>query len=116
MPGPEQSTRLSLGMASRCVPRRHAAETARYRGRPAGRAWRRDVERVLSGIKPTGDVHLGNYVGALRQWVADQDEYDCFYSIVDLHAITVPQDPTELREATLTLAAWLFAVGLDPER
>ena len=74
------------------------------------------MTRVLSGIKPTGDVHLGNYVGALRQWVADQDEFDCFYSIVDLHAITVPQDPAALRETTTTLAAWLLAAGLDPER
>jgi tryptophanyl-tRNA synthetase len=71
---------------------------------------------VLSGIKPTGDVHLGNYIGALRQWVADQDEFDCFYSIVDLHAITVPQDPKQLRAVTRTLAAWLLAAGLDPER
>jgi tryptophanyl-tRNA synthetase len=74
------------------------------------------MTRVLSGIKPTGDVHLGNYVGALRQWVADQEEFDCFYSIVDLHAITVPQDPAALRETTTTLAAWLLAAGLDPER
>ncbi|MEX2458813.1 MAG: tryptophan--tRNA ligase [Actinomycetota bacterium] len=74
------------------------------------------MTRVLSGIKPTGDIHLGNYVGALRQWVADQDEFDCFYSIVDLHAITVPQDPAALRETTVTAAAWLLAAGLDPER
>jgi len=74
------------------------------------------MTRVLSGIKPTGEVHLGNYVGALRQWVADQDEHDCFYSIVDLHAITVPQDPVELREATRRLAAILISVGIDPDR
>ncbi|MCA1727095.1 MAG: tryptophan--tRNA ligase [Actinobacteria bacterium] len=74
------------------------------------------MTRVLSGIKPTGDVHLGNYVGALRQWVADQDETDALYSIVDLHAITVSQDPEELRAGTITLAAWLLAVGLDPQR
>ena len=74
------------------------------------------MARVLSGIKPTGDVHLGNYVGAIRQWVADQDEHDCFYSIVDLHAITVPQDPMALRLATTTLASWLIAAGLDPGR
>jgi tryptophanyl-tRNA synthetase len=74
------------------------------------------MTRVLSGIKPTGEVHLGNYVGALRQWVADQDEHDCFYSIVDLHAITVPQDPMELREATRRLAAILLSVGIDPDR
>jgi tryptophanyl-tRNA synthetase len=74
------------------------------------------MTRVLSGIKPTGEVHLGNYVGALRQWVADQDVHDCFYSIVDLHAITVPQDPVELREATRRVAAMLISVGIDPER
>ena len=74
------------------------------------------MTRVLSGIQPTGEVHLGNYIGALRQWVADQDEHDTFYVIVDLHAITVPQDPTTLRESTLDLAAILIAAGLDPSR
>jgi len=75
-----------------------------------------DRKRVLSGIQPTGEVHLGNLIGALRQWVADQDEYDTFYVIVDLHAITTPQDPAALREATLSMAASLLAVGLDPDR
>jgi tryptophanyl-tRNA synthetase len=74
------------------------------------------VTRVLSGIQPTGEVHLGNYLGAVRQWVADQDDYDCFYVIVDLHAITVPQDPAALRGATLDLAAILLAAGIDPGR
>ncbi len=72
--------------------------------------------RILSGIQPTGDKHLGNYFGAIRRWVAQQDEADCFYPIVDLHAITVPQDPRELRESTLDLAALLIACGIDPER
>lgn len=72
--------------------------------------------RVLSGIQPTGEVHLGNYIGALRQWVADQHTHDAFYVIVDLHAITVPQDPAALRLATLDLAAILLAAGIDPER
>src|SRR6266702_1647179 len=58
------------------------------------------MARVLSGIKPTGDFHLGNYIGAVRHWVPDQDVNDCFYAIVDLHAITVPQDPSELRRRT----------------
>jgi len=75
-----------------------------------------DRKRVLSGIQPTGEVHLGNLIGALRQWVADQDEYDTFFVIVDLHAITTPQDPATLREATLGMAASLLAVGLDPDR
>lgn len=75
-----------------------------------------DRKRVLSGIQPTGEVHLGNLIGALRQWVADQDEFDTFYVIVDLHAITVPQESGALREATLGMAASLLAVGLDPDR
>ena len=72
--------------------------------------------RILSGIQPTGDKHLGNYVGAIQRWVTQQDEADCFYPIVDLHAITVPQDPDELRESTLNLAALLIACGIDPDR
>jgi tryptophanyl-tRNA synthetase len=70
---------------------------------------------VLSGIQPTGDIHLGNYLGALRWWVADQREYDSFHVVVDLHALTVPRDPAELRAGTLEVAAILLAVGLDPE-
>jgi tryptophanyl-tRNA synthetase len=69
--------------------------------------------RILSGIQPTGDKHLGNYFGAIRGWVAEQDEADCFHPIVDLHAITLPKDPEELRESTLDLAALLIACGLD---
>ncbi len=74
------------------------------------------MARVLSGIQPTGEVHLGNYIGALQHWVTDQDAHDAYYVIVDLHAITVPQDPATLRTATIDLAATLLAVGLDPER
>lgn len=74
------------------------------------------MERVLSGIQPTDTPHIGNYIGALRHWVTDQDERDCFFVIVDLHAITVAQDPEALRQATLDLAATLIAVGLDPYR
>ena len=73
--------------------------------------------RVLSGIQPTADsFHLGNYLGALRQWVALQDTHDAFYCVVDLHAITVPQDPAVLRQRTRIAAAQLFGAGLDPER
>jgi tryptophanyl-tRNA synthetase len=73
--------------------------------------------RVLSGIQPTADsFHLGNYLGALRQWVALQDSYDAFYCVVDLHAITVPQDPVVLRHRTRIAAAQLFGAGLDPDR
>jgi tryptophanyl-tRNA synthetase len=74
------------------------------------------VARVLSGIQPTGDVHLGNYIGAIRHWAADLDAYDSFFCLVDLHAITLPQDPVELRRKTLELAAILIAAGVDPER
>ena len=73
--------------------------------------------RVLSGIQPTADsFHLGNYVGALRQWVAMQETHDAFYCVVDMHAITVDYDPAELRRRTKVAAAQLFAVGLDPDR
>ncbi len=72
--------------------------------------------RVLSGIQPSGDFHLGNYIGAVRHWVADQDRNDCFYLIVDLHAITLPQNPQELRARTVELATILLAAGIDPER
>ncbi|MBU3701854.1 MAG: tryptophan--tRNA ligase [Acidimicrobiia bacterium] len=74
------------------------------------------MTRVFSGIKPTGPVQLGNLLGALRHWVADQDEADGVFCIVDLHALTVPQDPVELRERTLELARLLLAIGIDPER
>ncbi|MGG2458295.1 tryptophan--tRNA ligase [Streptomyces sp. RGM 3693] len=73
--------------------------------------------RVLSGIQPTaGSFHLGNYLGAVRQWVALQESHDAFYMVVDLHAITVPQDPAELRRNTRVAVAQLLAAGLDPER
>lgn len=73
--------------------------------------------RVLSGIQPTSDsFHLGNYLGALQQWVPLQDEFDAYYFIPDLHAITVPQDPKGLRRRTLRAAAQLLAVGIDPDR
>ena len=75
------------------------------------------LPRVLSGIQPTaGSFHLGNYLGALRQWVALQDTTEAFYCVVDLHAITLPQDPAELRRNTLTSAAQLLALGVDPAR
>jgi tryptophanyl-tRNA synthetase len=75
------------------------------------------ANRVLSGIQPTADsFHLGNYLGAIRQWVALQDSYDAFYCVVDLHAITVPQDPAVLRRRTRLAAAQLFGAGLDPKR
>ncbi|WP_448626937.1 tryptophan--tRNA ligase [Geodermatophilus sp. URMC 64] len=75
------------------------------------------LPRVLSGIQPTaGSFHLGNYLGALRQWVSLQDTTEAFYCVVDLHAITLPQDPAELRRNTLVSAAQLLALGVDPDR
>ena len=72
--------------------------------------------RIFSGIQPTGEKHLGNYVGAIRRWVEDQDRGDALFGVVDLHAITVPYDPVQLRESTLHTAAILLAAGLDPAR
>jgi tryptophanyl-tRNA synthetase len=72
--------------------------------------------RVFSGIQPTGAKHIGNYIGAMRQYVATQDEGDAFFCIVDLHSITVEYDPQDLHDRTLDLAALLYAVGLEPER
>jgi tryptophanyl-tRNA synthetase len=71
---------------------------------------------VFSGIQPTGNIHIGNYLGAVRQWVARQDEKTNYFCIVDLHSLTVPQDPDELRYQTRSLAAILMAAGLDPDR
>lgn len=71
---------------------------------------------VFSGVKPTGMAHLGTYIGALKQWVAIQKDHRCLFCIVDLHAITVPQDPKELRQLTLEVAATYLAVGIDPKR
>ena len=73
------------------------------------------MTRVLSCIQPTGEVHLGNYLGALRNWVAGQDKADVFHGIVDLHALTVTEKPGLIGTNTLQLAAMLFAVGLDPD-
>ncbi len=72
--------------------------------------------RVFSGIQPTNNPHIGNYLGAMRHWAAEQDQYASIFCIVNLHAITLPQDPAELRQNTLSLAAMLLAVGIDPQR
>lgn len=71
---------------------------------------------IFSGIQPSGDLHLGNYMGAVRNWVALQEEYDCVYCVVDEHAITVRQDPALLRKKSLLLFAQLIACGIDPEQ
>jgi tryptophanyl-tRNA synthetase len=72
--------------------------------------------RVFSGIQATGEKHIGNYIGAMRNYVATQDEGDAFFCIVDLHSITVEYDPQDLHDRTLDLAALLYAVGLEPDR
>lgn len=71
-------------------------------------------KRVFSGIQPTGNIHIGNYLGAIRRWVASQTEFDNIFCIVDLHAITVPQDPNALKSSIRELAGLLFAAGIDP--
>ena len=74
------------------------------------------LPRVLSGVQPTGALHLGNWLGAIRNWVDLQKDHDTFFCVVDLHAITVPHDPARLAQDTLSTAALYLACGLDPER
>ncbi len=74
------------------------------------------MNRIFSGIQPTGNLHLGNYLGAIRNWVDLQGDYECLYCIVDLHAITVWQDPAELLASTREVTAGLIAAGIDPEK
>lgn len=73
-------------------------------------------KRIFSGAQPTGELHIGNYLGALKNWVALQDRYESFYCIVNLHAVTLPQDPKTLRQKTLDLARIYLAAGIDPDR
>ncbi|MCP9773582.1 tryptophan--tRNA ligase [Synechococcus sp. Tobar12-5m-g] len=75
-----------------------------------------DRPRVLSGVQPSGALHLGNWLGAIRNWVALQESHDTFFCVVDLHAITVPHDPARLAEDTLRTAALYLACGIDPQR
>jgi tryptophanyl-tRNA synthetase len=77
---------------------------------------RRNTMRVVSGIQPTGNLHLGNYLGAIRRWVKLQDEADCLIFLADLHAITVYNDPAELRANVHAMAAALIACGIDPDK
>ncbi|MEW9033213.1 MAG: tryptophan--tRNA ligase [Planifilum fimeticola] len=74
------------------------------------------MKRILSGIQPTGNLHLGNYLGALKRFVQLQHEADCYFCVVDLHALTVPKDPAELREKTMEVATLYLAAGLDPDK
>lgn len=73
------------------------------------------MNRIFSGVQPTGNLHLGNYLGAIRNWVALQRDYDCIFCIVDLHALTLPQDPVQLRAQTREVTAAYIAAGIDPE-
>ena len=74
------------------------------------------MKRVFSGVQPTGNIHLGNYLGALKQFPELQDEYECIYCIVDEHAITVPNDPKELKAHILDVASLYLAIGIDPKK
>ncbi|MCQ2561397.1 MAG: tryptophan--tRNA ligase [Clostridia bacterium] len=74
------------------------------------------MKRVFSGVQPTGNLHIGNYLGALKQFVDLQNDNECIYCVVDMHSITVPQDPKELKKHTLDIAALYMAVGLDPKK
>ncbi len=73
-------------------------------------------QRIFSGIQPSGDLHIGNYLGAVKQWVGLQDEYESIFCVVDMHAITVPQDPETLRKKTLEIAKTYLAAGIDPAK
>jgi tryptophanyl-tRNA synthetase len=76
-----------------------------------------DGKKVLfSGMQATGTLHLGNYLGALKNWVALSDEYECYYSVVDLHSITVRQDPETLRASARKILTLYIAAGLDPDK
>jgi tryptophanyl-tRNA synthetase len=74
------------------------------------------MNRIFSGVQPTGNLHLGNYLGAIRNWVTLEKDYECIFCIVDLHALTLPQDPEELRRSTREVAAAYLAAGIDEER
>jgi tryptophanyl-tRNA synthetase len=73
-------------------------------------------KRLFSGVQPSGSIHIGNYFGAIRHWVAAQTAYESFFCIVDLHAITVIQDPVLLKKRTLETAGLLLAAGIDPNK
>ena len=75
-----------------------------------------DKQRIFSGIQPSGNLHIGNYLGAIKQWIELQETHDAIFCVVDLHAITVPQDPKELRKRTLEIAKIYLAAGIDPKQ
>src|SRR4051812_14238042 len=105
--------------AARCVQSCPSASTVLHMCRTSGVERMSGVRRrprVFSGIQPSGALHIGNYIGAIRQWVAGQAEKDNFFCVVDLHAITVPQDAAVLRQQTQSTAALLLAAGIDPTK
>ena len=73
-------------------------------------------KRIFSGIQPTGNLHIGNYLGAIKNWTKLQEEDDCIYSIVDLHAMTVPNNSPDIKNSTLEVAAAVIASGIDPKK
>lgn len=74
------------------------------------------MKKVFSGVQPTGEIHIGNYLGAMRQFVKLQDEHECFFCVVDLHALTIAQNPDTLRQKIIEVAALYLAIGLDPKK
>ena len=77
---------------------------------------KQNKERIFSGIQPTGNLHLGNYLGAIKNWVKLQSDFFSIFSIVDLHAITVPQDPLKLKSSTHEVTAAIIASGINPKK
>ncbi|MFH0968969.1 MAG: tryptophan--tRNA ligase, partial [Patescibacteria group bacterium] len=75
-----------------------------------------DKKRIFSGIQPSGNLHIGNYLGAIKNWVKLQDEFESIFCVVDMHAITIPQDPEELKKKTIEVAKAYLASGIDPQK
>jgi tryptophanyl-tRNA synthetase len=94
----------------------HFAAAASYAPKNEYQVFEMNPERIVSGSKPSGELHIGNYFGANKSWVELQDRYDCFYFVADYHALTEEWDPVALRTRTLQMALDLLACGIDPER
>ena len=75
-----------------------------------------DKKRIFSGVQPSGNLHIGNYLGAIKNWVELQDKYESIFCVVDMHAITVPQDPEILRKKSIEIAKIYLAAGIDPKK
>src|SRR6185436_17805098 len=121
-PDPKPSPNRQLGGPGPAKPLarpRARRQSSRHPALPAGQTalFQREsppMNRIFSGAQPTGNLHLGNYLGAVRNWVRMQKDYECIYCIVDLHAITLWQDPAALRQATREVGAAYVAAGIDP--